>query len=151
MKTLITAILVASLPLTSQASDDTQPNPMIDAFAKQHSELMPKVAVADMYYGCLLEKGEQMPSFTKLIKETDKETLANDLTACLGDKSLASDAALNYGIAACFYDQMAQLDEAQRQQNMQQVKAALADLPRQERQKSFTQCVNNQTLKYLSN
>jgi len=48
-------------------------------------------------------------------------------------------------------DQLSELPEAEQQASLNKVEQATAALPRSERQKSFTQCVNNQTLKYLSN
>ncbi|MDN3652375.1 hypothetical protein QWY77_06315 [Thalassotalea ponticola] len=155
MKTFFSVILLAVFSHTAHAFDtdsteqDNEQSPIVKAFAKQHQELMPKVAVADMYAGCLHAKEQSWVDLKALIEDTDKAQLAEQLTDCLGEHSLASDQALNYGIFACFYDQMADLESSERQQNLKQVSAVLTSLPRAERQKSFTQCVNNQTLKYL--
>ncbi|WP_371187243.1 hypothetical protein [Thalassotalea maritima] len=151
MKKSIYSLILLSLSVTSATvANEQQNNDLVNAFAEQHQQLMPKVAVADMYAGCLLAKQQTPPSMAELILKTDKKELADNLINCLGDSSLASDVALNSGIRACFLDQMSNLEADQRQQNMQQVEAAITQLPRAERQKSFTQCVNNQTLKYLS-
>ena len=123
---------------------------MMKAFSTQHQDLMPIVAVADMYYGCVLAKDPTPPEFLTLITQTDKNKLAEQLSNCLGEDSLASDAALNNGLIACFSDQTSHLPVQERDQSMQQVKEAIRALPRSERQRSFTQCVNNQTLKYMS-
>ncbi len=133
----------------NNSANDQNPDEMVKQFSLLHQQLMPKVAVADMYYGCELTQSKQY-SFRQLIIEMDKTELAEKLVACLGEETLASDRALNLGILACFIDQTNHLPEQEQQQHLEQVKNALYNLPRAERQKSFTQCVNNQTLKYLS-
>ncbi|WNC68314.1 hypothetical protein RI845_17565 [Thalassotalea nanhaiensis] len=127
------------------------PDEMVKQFSKMHEQLMPIVAVADMFYGCHLNKAQEQYTLEFLINDMDKELLATKLSECLGEENLASDNALNYGIKACFSDQMSHLPDDEQQKNIEQVDNVLAELPRSERQKSFTQCVNNQTLKYLGN
>ena len=149
---LISSVLCSSLAFaqTGSAPSKLNDDKMMQAFSEQHQNLMPIVAVADMYYGCLLTKDQTPPTLNTLITATDKNQLAEQLSTCLGENSLASDAALNGGLVACFIDQTSHLPEQEREQSMQQVKEAIYSLPRAERQRSFTQCVNNQTLKYMS-
>ncbi|WP_371374984.1 hypothetical protein [Thalassotalea aquiviva] len=139
-------------PQTTEATTTARPAPgmqdMLAEFSNRHQALMPKVAIADMFYGCNLEATPQY-SFEQLIVEMDKTTLAENLIQCLGDDNLASDTALNFGIKGCFIDQMSQLPTEQQNNQMASVEQAIEQLSRKERQRSFTQCVNNQTLKYI--
>ena len=146
----IFSVLFLTNTYAQTASTPTQnPDEMIKQFSLLHEQLMPKVAVADMFYGCNLSQEEQF-NFKELIIDMDKDLLASKLIACLGEDNIASDAALNFGIKACFIDQLSNLEKSDQQKQLSQVNDAIAELPRAERQKSFTQCVNNQTLKYLS-
>ncbi|TRX55112.1 hypothetical protein [Thalassomonas sp. M1454] len=135
---------------TTAPVNTKSPDIMVEEFSLLHQQLMPKVAVADIYYGCHLSEETQY-TIEYLITEMDKDVLANKLMACLGDDNIASDKALNFGIKGCFIDQLSALPETEQQASLNKVEQATASLPRSERQKSFTQCVNNQTLKYLSN
>lgn len=142
---------VSALAQTSTTPANTSsPEKMVEQFSQLHKQLMPKVAVADIYYGCHLAEETQY-SIDYLVTEMDKDLLAQKLMACLGEDNIASDKALNFGIKGCFVDQLSTLPEAEQQASLEQVEQATVSLPRDERQKSFTQCVNNQTLKYLSN
>ncbi|MEW6999693.1 hypothetical protein AADZ86_18530 [Colwelliaceae bacterium BS250] len=146
----IFSILFLTSTYAQTATDPAKnPDEMIKQFSLLHRDLMPKVAVADMFYGCNLSQEKQF-SFKELIIDMDKDQLASKLIVCLGEDNLASDVALNFGIKACFIDQLSHLEETEQQKSLNQVNNALAKLSRAERQKSFTQCVNNQTLKYLS-
>jgi hypothetical protein len=69
--------------------------------------------------------------------------------SCLKGKSVKSDIALNYGLTGCFHEQLAELSAQEKQQKMQLVSKAIAALSREERQKSFTQCVTDQAITYL--
>ncbi|WP_068546191.1 hypothetical protein [Thalassotalea crassostreae] len=134
---------------TSFAQTNVSDDKMLNEFSKIHQELMPKVAVADMFYGCMIDKKQGSYSIEFLINEMDKTELADKLQACLGEDTIASNAALNYGIKACFIDQMSGLTEEQQKSKLVAVDEALANLPIEERKRSFTQCVNNQTLSYM--
>ncbi len=125
------------------------PEALVASFEKMHQELMPVVAVADMFYGCNKAAGGEDYSFETLINDMDKEQLATKLTTCLGSDSLASDEALDFGIMACFADMVSDMEEAEQTTRLNQVREVLKELPREQRQSNFTQCVNNQTLKYL--
>lgn len=140
----------AAAQSTTNKSTAVIEDPMIQEFSKRHQELMPKVAVADMFYGCHIANNAAEFKLSALINDMDRTLLADKLTACLGEDSIASDKALNFGITACFIDQIGHLPKDEQSQRLAQVKAVLPDLPRGERQKSFTQCVNNQTLKYMA-
>lgn len=148
---LFTSIIFSDLLFAASQTKPANPDEMVKQFSEMHQQLMPIVAVADMFYGCHLNKPQQQYTLKFLINDMDKDLLANNLSECLGEDNLASDNALNYGIRACFSDQMSHLSKNEQQQNLEQVDAVLTKLPRAERQKSFTQCVNNQTLKYLGN
>ncbi|WOH36061.1 hypothetical protein RI844_11835 [Thalassotalea fonticola] len=147
-----TSLIFSDLLFAATQTKPVNPDDMVKQFSELHQQLMPIVAVADMFYGCHLNKPQQQQyTLEFLINDMDKDLLATNLSDCLGEDNLASDNALNYGIKACFSDQMSHLPESEQQQNLEQVDTVLAQLPRAERQKSFTQCVNNQTLKYLGN
>lgn len=121
-----------------------------ERFGVQHEKLIPIVAVADMYFSCQLEKTANSQVTVKaLITEVDKTELAQRLLACLEGASPKSDIALNYGLLGCFHEQLADLPASDRQQKMKLVQQAIASLSREERQKSFTQCVTDQAINYL--
>lgn len=120
-------------------------------FSKQHQQLIPIVAVADIFYSCnqarKIDNNDYELSF--LINEMDKNTLAEKLGACLGDDTMQSDVALNYGLLGCFHQQLAHLPKTEREQKMQLVKQAIYSLSHEERKQSFTQCVTEQSIHYL--
>jgi hypothetical protein len=120
-------------------------------FSKQHQQLIPVVAVADMFLTCnqvrKTDKIDYEMSF--LINQMDKNTLAEKLGNCLGDDTLQSDVALNFGLEGCFKQQLAHLPKTEREQKIQLVKQVISSLSQEERKKSFTQCVNDQSIHYL--
>ena len=120
-------------------------------FGKQHQQLMPIVAVADMFFSCnqLRQVDSVAYQLNYLITEMDNNTLAEKLAHCLGDDTMQSDVALNFGLFGCFHQQLAHLPKAEREQKMQLVKQAVSSLSHDERKKSFTQCVTEQTIHYL--
>lgn len=154
LRHLTSLLLGAGIAFSSFAAEEipeTQQE-LVENFKQVHQNLMAKVAVADMYYGCqLTQKNLQQKrvSIETLILETDKDTLGQQLMQCLGEDGVGSDKALNYGITGCFSDQTKHLGKDEQQQKMAQVAQAIEVLGKVERQKSFTQCVNNQTLMYL--
>lgn len=120
-------------------------------FSQQHEQLIPIVAVADMFYACNKARKSDTNdySLSELVLKLDKNRLAEKLVLCLGDDTMQSDIALNFGLQGCFYQQFSQLSDAERQQKMLLVGEAILSLPRSERKKSFTQCVTEQAIHYL--
>jgi hypothetical protein len=120
-------------------------------FSQQHQALIPVVAVADIFYSCNQEKKIDTVDYelSFLINQMDKNILAEKLSDCLGEDTLQSDVALNYGLLSCFQQQLAHLSELERKQKMQLVKQAINSLSHEERKKSFTQCVTEQSIHYL--
>lgn len=122
-----------------------------DRFSDQHEQLIPIVAVADMFYSCnKIRKTDPVEyQIKELITEVDKGVLAEKLSQCLADDLVKSEVALNFGLLGCFHEQLAQLPSEEKQQKMKLVKQAIAALSRAERQKNFTQCVTDQAIGYL--
>lgn len=125
---------------------------LYERFNDQHQQLIPVVAVADMFYGCYTsQKVEDNGAliFPDLIIKTDKSVLAEKLITCLGDESIKSDVALNYGLIGCFSQQFSMLIAEDKKQKMAIVKKSLQMLTKEERQKSFTKCVTEQAISFL--
>ena len=120
-------------------------------FSKQHQALIPVVAVADMYLVCNQTRKVDDKDYTLnfLINEMDRNTLAEKLSNCLGEDNVKSNAALNFGLLACFQSQLSHLPNTEKAQKMTLVKQAIASLSLKEREKSFTQCVTEQSVHYL--
>lgn len=124
---------------------------LMDKFSQQHQALIPIVAVADMFYACNKARkvdpiGYRLPD---LVNKMHRDQLAEKLALCLGEDSMQSDVALNFGLLGCFHQQLSHLPEAERQQKMKLVKKAILSLSLSERKKSFTQCVTEQSIHYL--
>jgi hypothetical protein len=121
-------------------------------FSQQHDQLMPIVAVADMFFSCQQHRLANQKQYTVyfLVQKMDKHQLAEKLSHCLGDDTMQSDVALNFGLLGCFQEQLKHLPLAQRQQKLHLVEQTLAKLSYEERKKSFTQCVNEQSINYLT-
>ena len=120
-------------------------------FAEKHQAILPKVAVADMFYGCnLARQSDPVPyQINQIIEKMDKDLLAEKLDICLADDNASSDNALNFGLVGCFTDQLSELPKKEREQKMSLVSGAIERLSREERQKSFTKCVTKQAIKYI--
>lgn len=120
-------------------------------FSEQHQKLIPVVAVADMFYTCNIERKVDPVDYqlNDLILTMDKNRLAQKLAQCLGEDTMQSEIALNFGLLGCFHEQLAHLPPAERQQKMILVKSAINSLSISERKKSFTQCVTQQAIHYL--
>ena len=120
-------------------------------FSKQHQQLIPIVAVADMFFSCnqVRKTDKEVYEISFLVNEMHKNTLAEKLSNCLGEDTMQSDIALNFGLFGCFHQQLAHLPQADREQKMHFVKKAIAALSHEERKKSFTQCVTEQSIHYL--
>ncbi|TLU65274.1 hypothetical protein FE810_08240 [Thalassotalea litorea] len=154
LRRLASLFISSAFTFSAFAAENTSTNEqdLVNNFAEIHQNLMAKVAVADMYFGCQLanqDTPQTSDSIETLILRTDKDTLGQQLIDCLGEDSIGSDKALNYGITGCFSDQTKHLAKQEQQQKMTQVAQAIESLDKTERQKSFTQCVNNQALQYL--
>ncbi|SEL39024.1 hypothetical protein SAMN05216262_11036 [Colwellia chukchiensis] len=148
---IILAIIFALGDVQAAQSQDLEMEQWLKArFSEQHQALIPLVAVADMLYSCEKERnvGEQL-SVKSMLTQLDKNTLAEKLMLCLAQTSLQSDIALNFGLKACFEEQLAELAADERQQKMALVAQAITELSRAERQKSFTKCVTAQAIDYL--
>jgi len=120
-------------------------------FSEQHQQLIPVVAVADMFFMCdQLRKTDEVDYALRfLIDEMDKNTLAIKLSSCLGDDTMTSDVALNFGLLGCFHAQLAHLSNTEKEQKMRMVKQATYSLSHEERKKSFIRCVTEQSIHYL--
>lgn len=120
-------------------------------FSEQHQKLIPVIAVADIFYACNMDRKVEPINyqFADLILVMDKNLLAQKLALCLGDNTIKSEVAINFGLIGCFYEQLAHLPINERQQNMLLVKKSIQSLSVSERQKSFTQCATEQAIYYL--
>lgn len=146
------SVNTTSDPVEVSTSNDKAHNEWLKKrFSEQHQQLIPVVAVADMFFICnqvrKLDKVDYKLNF--LITEMDKNTLAEKLGRCLGEDSMQSDVALNFGLMGCFQGQLAHLPKAEREQKMHLVKQAVSSLSHNERKKSFTRCVTEQSIHYL--
>jgi len=162
MKTLLISLYlllqVSFLSVQAQQNDITESASMAEhntwlkkQFSEQHQKLIPVVAVADMLYSCNKKRQIEPVNFklNDLILNMDKNRLAEKLILCLGDDDMQSEIALNFGLLGCFHEQLAHLPENERQQKMVLVRKAILSLSRNERKKSFTQCVTQQAIHYL--
>ncbi len=160
----LNTILLASLLFFSAMASSSSPQPvgsqqsevahnawLKDRFQEQHRELIPIVAVADIFYSCNKERKVDEAEYTlrDLVTKMHRDTLAKKLILCLKEDTMKSDIALNFGLFGCFHQQLAHLPEAERLQKMKLVKQAVSNLSHEERKKSFTQCVSEQAIHYL--
>jgi hypothetical protein len=120
-------------------------------FSEQHKKLIPVIAVADIFYACNIERKIDPVHYQlkELILSMDKNHLAEKLAQCLGEDTLQSEIAINFGLLGCFHGQLAHLTKAEQEQKMLLVKSAIHSLSSSERKKSFTQCVTEQAIHYL--
>jgi len=104
-----------------------------------------------MFISCHLQRKVDSESYQleSIILSMDKNILADKLSLCLGDDSIQSDVALNFGLLGCFNDQFSHLPKIEKQYKLALVKKAIASLSSSERKKSFTQCVTEQAIRYL--
>ena len=149
---------INSLPVQAQQNDESESDStaeynawLKDRFSEQHQKLIPIVAVADMLYSCNKERKIEPVTYQlkNLILKMDKNRLAQKLSICLGEDNMQSEVALNFGLFGCFHEQLAHLPDVERQQKMALVEKAILSLSREERKKSFTQCVTEQAINYL--
>ncbi|MEH6595638.1 MAG: hypothetical protein V7736_08820 [Colwellia polaris] len=148
---LAVVIVMSSASLQAAENQTLDRNQWLKArFGAQHEALIPVVAVADMLFGCQQQKQiKENLTIKALITELDRNTLAEKLITCLAGEPLKSDVSLNYGLHGCFHEQFLHLSDEQRQEKMHLVTASIAELPKVERQKSFTKCVTDQAINYL--
>ncbi|WP_136038003.1 hypothetical protein [Candidatus Colwellia aromaticivorans] len=120
-------------------------------FSEQHKKLIPVIAVADMFYACNIERKVDPIDYqlSDLVLTMDENRLAQKLALCLGDDTIQSDVAINFGLLGCFHEQLAHLPKVERQQKMLLVNNAIHALSSNERKKSFIQCVTEQAIHYL--
>ena len=120
-------------------------------FSQQHQQLIPVVTVADMFYACNKERKIDPINYriSDLVLKMDRDKLADKLTSCLAGDSIKSDVALNFGLIGCFNEQFSEMPAAEKKQNMKLVRQAIVSLSREERQKSLTKCVTEQSIRYL--
>lgn len=147
---VLVILLLTASPVFSQ--ENTEHNQWLnDKFSAQHQALIPVVAVADMFAACNREKKIfPIPYQVKdLVNVMPREELAEKLAICLGNDSIKSDAAINFGLMGCFYEQIQELPEADQAQKYKIVVKAINRLSKEERQKSLTTCVTDQAISYL--
>jgi len=156
IRVLIRILLVLMSITHTSYADTTQDKSaheqwLKDKFSNQHEQLIPIVAVADMFFSCNKKRKTDPIGYQikELITVMDKDVLAEKLNTCLANDLIKSEVALNFGLLGCFHEQLATLPIQERQQKMQLVKQAITSLSRAERQKSFTHCVTDQAISYL--
>ncbi len=152
-------ILFTNISLAKTYSQENESNQSIQErniwlkqkFSEQHRQLIPVIAVADMFYACNFERKTDPTVYqlNDLILTMDKNTLAQKLMQCLGEDTIKSEVAINFGLKGCFHSQLAHLSAVERQKKMQLVNSAITSLSSSERQKSLTQCVTEQAIHYL--
>ena len=120
-------------------------------FSEQHKNLIPVVAVADMFFACDKAKnsGNENYQVQELVEDMNRNVLAEKLSLCLGGQGIKSDVALNFGLYGCFYQQLMKLPAEEKKEKMSVVTKSIASLSREERQKSFSRCVTDQAISYL--
>jgi len=147
------AVLLCVMAINSfaQEMDAEHKQWLKDRFSDQHEQLIPIVAVADMYFACNQVRNVDPISYslTDLVTKQSKNQLADKLMICLGEDEVKSDQALNFGLIGCFHQQLSGLPEQERKVKMALVEKAILSLSREERQQSFTRCVNAQAINYL--
>jgi len=147
--------LVSSFPITATVQEKTPGQLEHDKwlklrFSDQHKKLIPIVAVADIFFGCDKAKNNGTANYnvTELV-DMDRNLLAEKLSTCLAGESMQSDIALNYGLYGCFYEQLKHLSQDEKQEKMRIVTTSISLLGREDRQKSFSRCVTDQSISYL--
>jgi hypothetical protein len=151
---LILVALSSSLAHASQdkASEELEHDKWLKLrFSEQHKNLIPIVAVADMFFACDKAKNSGNVNYqvAELVENMDRNLLAEKLSQCLEDQDMKSDAALNFGLYGCFYQQLKHLSKEDKIEKMRIVTQSIYSLSREERQKSFSRCVTDQAVSYL--
>lgn len=147
------ALILSPLVLGSEVDKQQQAhnNWLKEQFSAQHQQLIPVVAVADMFYGCNKERKVDPIQYhiSELVLKMDRSTLADKLSTCLAGDTLQSDIALNFGLYGCFNEQFSEMKPTEKKQKMKLVRQAINSLSREERKKSLTKCVTSQAIRYL--
>ena len=122
-----------------------------DQFEVKHKNLMPVVAVADMFWTCNKNRqpSAKQYSLKQLVNVMDKNTLASKLATCLGTDKIKSEQALNFGLLACFSEQLKVFPKNVQAEKIKIVEDSFLSLSREQRQKSFTKCISEQAMDYL--
>ncbi len=148
--------LILSVPINATVQEKTPEQLEHDKwlklrFSDQHKKLIPIVAVADIFFACDKAKNNGTANYNviELVEDMDRNLLAEKLSTCLAGVSMQSDIALNYGLYGCFYEQLEHLSQDKKQEKMRIVTASISSLSREDRQKSFARCVNDQSISYL--
>lgn len=152
-KTVVMLSVAMIFTVSTQAAEDKAHEQWLkDKFSQQHQDIIPKVAVADMFYGCNSErKSDPIPYQIKdLVTRMDKTLLAEKLSNCLAQDSVTSEVALDFGLFACFHEQFSTLKPGEKAEKLARVKTLLTSLSKAEKHKSFTKCVTSQAINYLS-
>jgi hypothetical protein len=124
---------------------------LTDQFEEKHQNLMPFVAVADMFWACNKQRqsSAEQYSLKYLVNVMDKNILARKLATCLDDDEIKSETALNFGLLACFSEQLKALPEKVQAEKIKIVEDSFLGLSYEQRQKSFTKCISEQAMEYL--
>jgi hypothetical protein len=140
-----------STPVEEEMTDNQYNAWLKDKYYKQHQALIPKVAVANIFWACnRVRKTDPIGYRLKdLILKMRKDQLALKLSECLGDDEVKSNIALDFGLVGCFSDQLIDLPSKEKKLKMVLVNTAIESLTRKERQQSFAKCVNQQSFNYL--
>jgi hypothetical protein len=154
MKKILSLLLTTVISTVSQASvqaNNENDEALKARFKQQHQAIIPIVAVADMFFACNRQRHSEDFDYQldELINKMDKGELAEKLDNCLAGESLKSDTALNFGLTGCFHSQMTKLNQKTYDEKMAKLELLLVQLPRSERQKTFTKCVTEQAIYYL--
>jgi len=146
----LSLLMIACCSLASEMTSEHK-QWLRDKFSLQHEELIPIVAVADMFFACNQVRKTDKGNYqvTELMTKISKNELAEKLSACLNGESPKSETALNFGLIGCFHEQLKELPEEDRKVKQKLVRQAIKRLSKVERQKSFTQCVTDQAIGYL--
>lgn len=156
--TLLIVVAPLTLSFTALSAEKPKANELTEhqqwlknKFNEQHNNLIPIVAVADILFACNNANNNAYGNYTldTLITKMSKERLAEKLESCLGGELVSSDTAINYGLLGCFHDQLDDLPKDEKAEKIKLVKKAIYSLSKEERKKSFTQCVTDQSISYL--
>lgn len=151
-KVFILLLMVMSSAIVAKELTQEHADWLKDKMLVKHKELIPKVMVADIYFGCNLEKKIEPITYplSHLVEKVSKKLLSEKLVSCLGNSDIRSEQAINYGLVVCFSQQFKELTKEEQQENMQKVRSAIATLTRNEKQQSFLKCTTQQAIQYIN-
>ena len=147
----IFSCFVISTVSYASPNNDSHEKWLKDQFSEQHQALIPIVAVANIFSGCnQIRKFDPINYQIKdLVLKMDKQVLSDKTLGCLANDKIHSEVAIDFGVLACFKQQMSHQTKAEIKEKMAQVSKALAELPLSEKKKSFTECTTYQAIEYL--